>query len=545
MELAQHQVRALSEMRAIEASPALCVGDGGATQVHSRIGWYTDPPGAGKTRVIVALAASPPPVPRRFAYSYSAGDMLTVTQERPPPTGTPVATTVVVVPPSIVAQWETELAQAGVAYYPVRLNVHVVAMRQRVEADDLPTVTLVCSTRYGEVREALVGYIPSRLVFDEAPRIKLTAHPIHALFTWLVSATPEEITMHDLVPRTTRTYWSTLRCLPLASLRAVVVRNADATIVYPSAVTEVTHVCLDDSVMLGASRWLVSPSVRARLDANDVQGALAILGGAEGEDLMTAVRRRIASDLEETRLIQQRLTLLLARMTGAAHERTVAQIERCEQRTVRLGRDAINADARFADALQSECIICQSTLEQPVLVPCCQNLFCGACLIAWVRTRADAPCPSCRAPSVRMLRIAVPGEAQAPRAPQPPLDTKSQTVLAIVAAARAGVLVYSANVAGLYTIRNRLEGAGISFSEIQGRSTTRDKALRAFRSGQVKVLLLDAGDNCAGIDLPGVSDIVLYHTMREPTYTQIVGRGKRICRTEPLAIHTLTSEEGE
>ena len=38
--------------------------------------------------------------------------------------------------------------------------------------------------------------------------------------------------------------------------------------------------------------------------------------------------------------------------------------------------------------------------------------------------------------------------------------------------ARAGVLVYSANVAGLYTIRNKLEGAGISFSEIQGRSTT-------------------------------------------------------------------------
>jgi malonyl-CoA/methylmalonyl-CoA synthetase len=28
-------------------------------------------------------------------------------------------------------------------------------------------------------------------------------------------------------------------------------------------------------------------------------------------------------------------------------------------------------------------------------------------------------------------------------------------------------------------------------------------------------------------------------------YVQIVGRGKRICRTEPLAIHTLTSEEGE
>jgi hypothetical protein len=39
------------------------------------------------------------------------------------------------------------------------------------------------------------------------------------------------------------------------------------------------------------------------LDANDVQGAHAELGGGASEDLMTVVRRRIASDTEVTSLL--------------------------------------------------------------------------------------------------------------------------------------------------------------------------------------------------------------------------------------------------
>jgi hypothetical protein len=33
--------------------------------------------------------------------------------------------------------------------------------------------------------------------------------------------------------------------------------------------------------------------------------------------------------------------------------------------------------------------------------------------------------------------------------------------------------------------------------------------------------------------------------MSPSTYTQIVGRGKRICRTEPLAVHSLVLADDE
>jgi superfamily II DNA or RNA helicase len=156
---------------------------------------------------------------------------------------------------------------------------------------------------------------------------------------------------------------------------------------------------------------------------------------------------------------------------------------------------------------------------------------------------------------VRLTRIATPapeagepgeapeGQAREAAAPRPELRSKAATVLEIVAAARAGVLIYSTHVGGMYTIRNKLDEAGVSHSELQGRSTTRDKALRCFRAGSVKVLFLSASENCAGIDLPGVSDIILYHQMPESTHTQIVGRGRRISRAEPLAVHSLVLAE--
>lgn len=561
--LAAHQVRAIECMRALEATGD--VRDAAGRSVSTRVGWFADPPGAGKTRVIIAVATGAPPIEKVIAYSTSAGDLASSTIHGLPPAGTELATTVVVVPPSIVAQWEAELVQAGVTYLAVRLAAHVTQLRVRVADADMPCVTLVCSMRYAEVCDALAGHVPHRLVLDEAPRLKHMSRRIAARFQWLVSATKEVPDICDLLPRGSRAYWGALHMLPTCSLNALVVRNADAAIVYPCQPTHVEHMCIGDAAMLLAPRQYVGPTVRALLDANDVQGALAELGGGASEDLMTVVRRRIASDTEETSLLARQLEIQLTRLTGQARERAVAHIARVNDRLERLRRDSVSADARFANALLSDCAICYSPLEYPVLVPCCQNLFCSTCMLAWLRERPGAACPACRAPNVRLIRIATPapeageasegqageageasegqaGEAAAP-APRPELRTKAATVLEIVAAARAGVLIYSTHVGGMYTIRNKLDEAGVSHSELQGRSTTRDKALRCFRAGSVKVLFLSASENCAGIDLPGVSDIILYHQMPESTHTQIVGRGRRISRAEPLAVHSLVLAE--
>jgi len=75
--------------------------------------------------------------------------------------------------------------------------------------------------------------------------------------------------------------------------------------------------------------------------------------------------------------------------------------------------------------------------------------------------------------------------------------------------------------------------------EVKGQSRTRDKRLRDFASGATKVLALDATVNCAGIDLQSLSDIIIYHDMPDTVKEQIIGRGHRVNRAAPLAVHCL------
>ena len=84
-----------------------------------------------------------------------------------------------------------------------------------------------------------------------------------------------------------------------------------------------------------------------------------------------------------------------------------------------------------------------------------------------------------------------------------------------------------------------LREAGHRVEEVKGQSRTRDKRLREFAAGQIKVLALDATINCAGIDLQSLSDVIIYHDMPESVKEQIVGRGHRVNRRADLTVHCL------
>jgi hypothetical protein len=560
-----HQRAAVEWMGRIES-------DGGAhdaalgISARTSVGILGEPPGAGKTRTVVALVAetldSPPPnVPAKFTVSRSLGSLVQFTYRPPELEPEPcAATSVIVVSASLVAQWQRELAvsDATAAPFVVRLNRDVSALRKALDtAQQLrqppPAVVLVCVRRYGAVAELMraVDFRPRRVVVDEAYHVvcdSALTERISTAFTWLVSAMPETPNGLDVVFPRHKCYWSDVRMLSRAEMRLVLFRTPDADLVYPCEVRVTHHDCVLDSAVSYAARAGVSPEVQQMLDANDIAGAITLLGGAEGEDLMTVVRRRIALDLTATELELSSLALTQRRLDllgvpAAAHQRTLECIERCEQRRARLVRDAENVESRFADALLNDCPICHDSLATPVLLTCCQSIFCAECVLRWLR--ASARCPSCRGEGFRAEKIATgAADAAAERAaPSPRRATKVEQSELIVAAAERGVLVYSSHTTGLAALENRLRDAGLQTAEVKGMSSSRDKTLASFARGQTKVLLLDATLNCAGIDLQHVSDIIIYHDMNERLKHQIIGRGRRINRTSPLNVHYLWRDQ--
>ncbi len=536
-----YQRRAVSAMRAIEGAL------GAATPtftVETRVAVLADPPGSGKTRVVLGLVTAdgePPDAPPMIMPDVVLPCLARVTIRRDPAARAVrcANTTVVIVSLSLIGQWTQEIARSASlasSTYVVRVPASLAGLGAALDGG--ARLVLVCSLRYAETMAALDerGVVPRRVVVDEAMHLHdgLCRFMPAAGFVWLVSAASERAAAREIVPSRSRAFWAHLSALPHDAFRAIVVRTPDDEIVFDFPVEFVSHQCELDALVATAAHGVVSREVRRRLEANDMQGAVLLLGGSATEDLMTVVRRRIATDREANQLQLARVRLLAVE----AEPRAAAEIARLVEREQRLERDAANAEERFGEALAGVCAICHDTLAAPVLLTCCQVLFCSECLLAWMR-HGDRPCPQCRARDFRLEPIATGPAAPAREWPQATRLTKVQKVLELARAAPAGVLLYSSYVTGLRSAIALLRESGIVVSELKGRSSLRDRKLREFAEGKIKVLALDATLNCAGLDLLQLSDIIIYHEMSEGVTDQIVGRGRRVNRALPLRVHKL------
>ena len=542
-----HQRAAVARMIDMETREELVLNDN--ESIEARVAFYTDPPGAGKTRGVIGLVlrtAHERRQPRaEIKSTYTVQQLVRVAHTGVGNDARLTRTTLIVVSASLVLQWERELTRSttvAASLVVVRRVADASAISDHFDSEtteDEPLVVLVCSRRYDVVaaRLARARVVMRRLVVDEARRLDVTfSTTVQRDFLWLVSAATEDACAAEVVSCHSRCFWSGLRNLNAAYVRAITVRSHDDELVYSCQITVRHYTCALDSRIASAVRGLVPAAVRERLDANDMQAALAHLGG--GSDLMTVVRRRAELDLEQARIDIRRVEHGLGLFSEAQRAQRAAQLEAARAKEARILRDIAVAEERFRDALRDQCAICCDDMRNPVLLTCCQNLYCGACILTWIHARGR--CPTCRSTNLRVEPIddgsrrdtVVPERAR----------TKVQILMEIVAAATGGVIVYSAHVDGLAAAHTALAESGISVGFIKGMSTTRDKRICEFTTGKVKVLLLDAQVNCAGLDLLALSDVVLYHDMASDMKTQIVGRGRRINRVAPMTVHCLFEE---
>jgi SNF2 family DNA or RNA helicase len=68
---------------------------------------------------------------------------------------------------------------------------------------------------------------------------------------------------------------------------------------------------------------------------------------------------------------------------------------------------------------------------------------------------------------------------------------------------------------------------------------SREKVISDFKEKSLNVLFLNSHESGAGLNLQEATDIIMFHSMSEPMFTQVRGRAYRIGRTLPLTIHHL------
>lgn len=551
--LRPHQEAALARCVAIETrthdismirdlSPSYVYAD-----LKSRVGTICDAAGSGKSLVAIALCAGGTEVPECERYVSHCNGILSYSVCRTDYRR--VKTSVIVVPHGILPQWVGYLLDSGVEHHVVKTQTvgAAIALEAVLNRDDCPPIILCSDTTYRRVLAVFAcnGVCADRLIIDEADTIPLGhAELLEACMYWTITASIPNVlnpagdfvymtrdgwAVTDRVKSTgVRQIWRTLERHAEDTRTLLLVRGSDDFVRASLALVpyEERNVLCQAPHGTAVLNGLVDRAVMQALDTDDVDLALSLLPNRDSaENIIANVRAGWTRAIEEARAV-------IARMEGAPGNRS-AEFVRAMEREVQTRTESIEAlDERVRG--EQICSICYETPVARTLLTCCSSVYCVKCAATWLDQ--NETCPYCRAVTSFSDAKVVGSEASVVPITFAP---KTESVVKLITAildndASRRVIVASSN-AGMAT-RLQRPIAAYGLSTLKGSGANVAKVVRAFEAGDIRVLTMEDGCYCTGINLPFVTDVVLVNRTSSCMEEQIVGRAQRPGRSRRLRV---------
>ncbi len=194
-----------------------------------------------------------------------------------------------------------------------------------------------------------------------------------------------------------------------------------------------------------------------------------------------------------------------------------------------------------------DCPICYDPVQKPVVVPCCNNVYCMPCLAKVIQMGRNR-CACCRADIDTSKLTLVDTEPARKRAKVVvKMRTKLEQCLAELTEALGNpehrVLLFSTYDGTFRTISDALETQKISFETIQGCGNQITSAIERFERGDNRLLFLNARHHAAGLNLPMTTHLIIYNCMSDNMRMQVIGRAQRMGRKSPLQVIQLLNED--
>jgi SNF2 family DNA or RNA helicase len=270
------------------------------------------------------------------------------------------------------------------------------------------------------------------------------------------------------------------------------------------------------------------------LAADNIEGVIDVLGGEKTSNVIELINKKYEDELK---LISSRLEYAQSR----SDERAVTKWQEVKDKKEKELKIIKERAESVVD--EGSCRICYEDFDKPVMVNCCQSMFCGKCILPWFSKKQS--CPLCREKIEKKNMIYI--DENVSETNNKPIKkkkqlTKLETILSIIKKNPSGrFIIFSSYDVTFSRIHHCLKNSNVSFSELKGAASTREKIINQYKRGNIRVMLLNCRHNGAGINLQETTDIILYHEMEESLHTQILGRANRIGRTTSLTVHQLTN----
>eukprot|EP00873_Tetraselmis_striata_P026995 jgi/Tetstr1/447259/TSEL_034696.t1 len=526
-----HQKASLYAMNNLEMTEGIASPACSDERLKTRIGVLGDKPGAGKSFVMLALALSG----RRTSsfngvneYSISLHASLIRKDSR---AFTP--TSIIVIPHGLSKQWGEYLEQ----YMPKDTNNILINRRKQfteVTPDKLQngfyTVIIITTTMLPSLVSKLNGTLNlrvSRVFYDECDGIDVKhSSYIHAGFYWFVSAS-----FHNLLtPRggmvtlpdgnTVRVYGyynSHLRMFfdPFQGVNEDLVKHLaifcdegfidrSLNLPEPRVHTVVCKTPYSVRVLSGNVRGSI---IRA-LNAGDVDAAVRSMG-AIADTESNLVSSVVDGYRREKRALEARINYIDDYVHQSQGQRD-SERARCNARIAVLDRNLTTISERAPVRLET-CMVCRdggagSSAELPEETG------------AYVVDDIEFVHKGTKLQNLTRLL----------------LETDS---------ARKFLVFSEYDFILEQSISEALRANGVRYGMLKRNIHTINKVVNEFKTGDLRVLLINSAHYGCGMNLPEATDVVLMHKLKEgKSYKQVVGRAQRCQRSTPLNVWRFFNE---
>ena len=556
--LKPHQLTSIHKMMLMESQSNVVYNVNGLrwTVADATVGILADRPGYGKTLTVLGLIASNdnivyPSNRQVISRDLWAGQNYSVRHEiREPENYNPefITATLIVAPHGpVFQQWLTAITTST--------TLTCFAVGKTADLKHVPTalqpakeflsgfdIVLVSGTYYPALRQHTLQpglKYWKRVVIDEAHSIvtgRRRMVEVTSRFAWFVTGTPANL-MYPSSTGYIRYSWPYMH----EHYKYLTVRNKEEYVVQsftlpPNIVRQ--YIC-KDMYRLDTVRGFASPAVMEMLNANDLTSALGALNGRDGDDIMELIAKDLKTDIANKKIEIEAVErqILAERDKRLRLERLTGDLNSMEERYK-------NIKERLESFEEHECSICCCNFTDPVTLQC-THVFCGECILKWVKMQMNRRplCPECKDPINLSAIVRLTGEAASSSSearPTMPQLTKDEVVLHLIKSRpEAKFLVFAKHDGCFYKLKTMLDAQHIPSKQLKGQPSYQNKVLDDFKSGALRVIMLNSRYSGSGIDLHYASDIVLYQKFDEGTTTQVVARADRVGRTSQLNIHKL------
>lgn len=541
------------------------VGGLDVRNVRTRIGAICIETGGGKSAVVIALCmrSGEWDHPESVYHHSLCGGRLTfeIVETRLKD----IHTNVVVVPHGIVSQWVKYIDDMGVTDRTFVLNRRSQKVMDELSLhlldETLPQLVLCSSTCYNTLANMLANKLVRvrRLIFDEADTISLECQqlvPSH--FTWCVTASVESLLVCDvnntswysatayrqymkgINSRAIRELWKALqvRCDGLRC--ALIARSTDQFLKDSLGMEEPTSTFVACTSPVGARvlHGLIDEKMMQALNTDDLPLALSyVQHRGDSENIAASLTNSWRQNLTDIRVTLSQLQSNTSPHLDAFKKSIARQAEALEK-WIATVKERVESD--------DLCPVCYEHPRNKCVMQCCSATYCFECAANWVSRKGT--CGSCRRPATTNTMHVITDQATVRDPVYDPIRPKKESCVSLVRALlerndSARVLVCCSN-SNVFDDMRELYRHGVCI--MKGSGATINKAISRFEKGVCRIMCVASDCYSSGVNLPMVTDVILFNRMSAATEKQVIGRAQRPGRTSRLNVWYLVqhSETG-